>query len=243
MTASSSDTMSGSSALPIYSAQVELPLYLSPSYLAMPMEGVREQLNRSVLKYVEQLGGVLLSYTNLRLQRPLGRIAFDAPEIHIRVGFEATYFAPKVGDVIEGKVSRVGGDHIAILVLGVFNASVAQPAGWDPARPSVNPDDSAQFVVRSVHQANGLLTMHGELGTHGSGSGGALAATGLNGSGGDLGAKRKRHKEEKDESKRKKAAAAAETESEAGGKHKRSKEEKEAKKRRKAEKAAARDVE
>jgi hypothetical protein len=226
-----------------YTSRVTLPLYLSPSYLAQPMEGVREQLNRSMLKYVEQLGGVLLTYSDLRLQQPLGRIAFDAPEIHIRVQFKATYFAPKVGDIIDGTVSRIGGDHIAILVSGVFNASIALPSGWDPSRPSVKPDDVARFVVRSVHQANGLLTMHGELA---SGGGHDVASSN----------KRKRKKDDKDESKRKhgnegntvtaEATASISAGSQGqsgGGKSKRSKEEKEAKRKRKAEKAAARDVE
>ena len=229
-------------ALPIYTSNVTLPLYISPSYLAFPMEGVREQLNRSVLRYVEQLGGVLLSYANLRLQRPLGRIAFDAPEIHIRVEFDATYFAPAAGDVIEGTVSRIGGDHIALLVLGVFNASIARPAGWDSAKPSVKPDDKARFAVQTLHNSNGLLTMHGELTTapacvaappvsvpaassrvgaarsgraHSNGATAAAAATPVP------------------------AAPAAEASAEGSGKRKRSSEEKEERRRRKSEAAAA----
>ena len=51
--------------LPIYMSKVELPLYLSPSCLAQPIEGVRDQLNRSVLRYVDRLDGVLLSYAKL----------------------------------------------------------------------------------------------------------------------------------------------------------------------------------
>ena len=211
MTASSSTD----AALPIYTSQVEMPLYLSPSYLAHPMEGVREQLNRSVLRYVEQFGGVLLSYSDLRLQRPLGRIAFDAPEIHIRVAFEATYFAPSAGDVLGGTVSRVGGDHIAILVLGVFNASVALPSDWDAESPSVQPDHVVHLQVRTVHHANGLLSMHGELAPSGGAAshprtnGAARAAPGTE-EGTDTSGKRRRSKENKDKSEksRKKKRAA-----------------------------------
>ena len=160
-------------------------------------------------RYAEPLSGVLLSYSGLRLKRPLGRISHDAPEVHVCVEFDATYFAPRVGDVLEGTVSRIGEDHIALLVLGVFNASVArkplspavartrpllhvrlyrplspalapahslQPAQAhrtsrrvsvaDPRgtrRGSLRPDDTAVFVVRSVSQANGLMSMVGEL--------------------------------------------------------------------------------
>ena len=42
----------------------------------------------------------------------------------MRTTFDATYFAPKVGDVVQGTVSRLGQDHVALLVLGIFNASV-----------------------------------------------------------------------------------------------------------------------
>ena len=84
-------------------------------------------------RYAEPLSGVLLSYSGLRLKRPLGRISHDAPEVHVCVEFDATYFAPRVGDVLEGTVSRIGEDHIALLVLGVFNASVARK----PLSPAV----------------------------------------------------------------------------------------------------------
>mgnify|MGYP006145343925 CR=1 FL=1 len=145
-------------------------------------------------RYAEPLSGVLLSYSGLRLKRPLGRISHDAPEVHVCVEFDATYFAPRVGDVLEGTVSRIGEDHIALLVLGVFNASVARKHRYRPLSPalapahslqpaqahrtsrrvsvadprgtrrgSLRPDDTAVFVVRSVSQANGLMSMVGEL--------------------------------------------------------------------------------
>jgi hypothetical protein len=159
-TCSASNT---NAALPIYKRRVELPLYLSPVHLLRPLSGVRDQLNRSNLRFVEHFNGVLLSFEGLRLLRPLGRIAYDAPEIHVRAEFDATFFAPKPGDRIEGTVSRIGADHIALLVMGIFNGSVALPDGWDHSRPSVQPEDTVTFVVRSVQHANGLLSMHGEL--------------------------------------------------------------------------------
>jgi len=150
--------------LPVYTRHIELPLHLAPAYLAQPMQGVREQIDKSSMRYVDQLGGVLLSYTGLQLQHALGRIAGDAPEVHVRVSFDATFFAPKPGDVIEGIVSRIGHDHIALLVMEIFNGSVSLPAGWDPTQPSVKVDEPCTFVVREVRHTNGLISMHGELG-------------------------------------------------------------------------------
>ena len=160
-------TAATKSKLPVYTRHIDLPLHLAPAYLAQPMQGVREQLDRSSMRYVDQLGGVLLSYKGLQLKRALGRIAYDAPDIHVRASFDATFFAPKPGDVIQGVVSRLGHDHIALLVMEVFNGSVGLPAGWDPANPSVQVDAPCSFVVREVRHTNGLISMHGELGDGG----------------------------------------------------------------------------
>ena len=148
-------------ALPIFTTRTILRIHLSPSYLAQPMEGVREQINRSVLRYVEQLNGVLLSYSKLRLTSPLGKISHDAPEVHVRVEFDATYFAPKVGEILEGSVSRIGSDHVALLVLGIFNAAVAHPPA--PLAAPLRQDDTAKLIVRSITHAHGLLSMHGDF--------------------------------------------------------------------------------
>ena len=167
MTASSSSAELPTVTSPIFTRRVTLCTHISPAHLVQPLEGVREQLNRSMLRYVEQLGGVLIHYSGLRFTQPLGRISGDQPEVHVRVSFNATYFAPKVGDYLDGTVSRIGGDHIALLVLGVFNGSVAHPTG--ARRGQIKQDDKGVvFVVRNVTHANGLISMHGELAEPGS---------------------------------------------------------------------------
>ena len=52
MAASSSSTpeMLPAVSLPIYTSRVSLPVHLSPAYLASPMDGVRDLINRSVLQ-------------------------------------------------------------------------------------------------------------------------------------------------------------------------------------------------
>lgn len=166
-----------------------------------------------IRSYVDPLGGVLLSYANVKLQQPLGRIAYDSPEIHVRVELDVTYFAPRVGEVLEGVVSRVGTDHVALLVLGVFNGSIPPP----PHRQLEN-DETVNFTVRRVHHSNGLLTMHGEFsesavrvqGGSSSSSGGAAAAgVGADGVGGAAGGGTSADREERRRRKHATAAAAA----------------------------------
>ena len=151
---------------PVFSKRVTLRTHLSPIHLAQPIDGVRELLNRSQMRYVESLGGVLLSYSRLRLMEPLGLISGDAPEVHVRVQFLAKYFSPKVGDYIEGTVSRIGGDHIGLLVHSIFNGSVPHPSG--ARRHQIKQGDQHVFIVRSVTHASGLISMHGELAEPGS---------------------------------------------------------------------------
>ena len=83
----------------------------------------------------------------------------------MRTTFDATYFAPKVGDVVQGTVSRLGQDHVALLVLGIFNASVPheQPGQQPSPRPSLRPGDKAVFIVRSLMRGSGLISMVGEF--------------------------------------------------------------------------------
>jgi hypothetical protein len=105
-------------------------------------------------------------------------------------------------------------------VLGLFNAAIAHPLG--AAEEDVpKPDELVTFVVRDVHQSNGLLSMHGDLAATSSGCGKSHADTALQTSpaGATNGThptaesgeeqsgskkKRKRTREEKEERRRKK---------------------------------------
>ena len=57
-------------------------------------------------RFVEELDGVLLGYTDLKLLRQDGVISFDAPHVHVRVGFRALLFAPAVGQSLGEHASR-----------------------------------------------------------------------------------------------------------------------------------------
>ena len=66
-----------------------LKMHLSPAYLNDPMAGIYEQLNRSLLRYVERLQGVLLGFHDVRLKGSHGTILTDAPHVHFVVSFDA----------------------------------------------------------------------------------------------------------------------------------------------------------
>ena len=197
---------------------------------------------------------MLLAYSDVRLTSPLGRIFNDAPEVHVRAEFKATHFSPRVGDHVDATVSRIGSDHISLLVLGMFNASVAHQDGAPPT--TVQPDEKVVFIVRSITHTNGLLSMHGELanpGTYrpysaepkrnqarvarpsGGSSGASQQARTTTGVVSQLSESRPRHSSDREE------PAVASTTAPAGdARPKRSKEEREEKRKRKAARAEAR---
>jgi hypothetical protein len=57
---------------------------------------------------------------------PVGRIIGAIPLIHTRVCAEVLVFRPVAGQILKGVVTHAAASHIAILVLGLFTASVLQ---------------------------------------------------------------------------------------------------------------------
>jgi len=108
-----------------------LPVHLHPSRLADVRAGVEEQINARIMTYVDELGGVLLSYSDLSLRsdarsNPLhcGFIFQERPYIHFQVELKALVWLAQVGRRYVGVVTALGADHLALLVDGVFPVSV-----------------------------------------------------------------------------------------------------------------------
>ena len=68
-------------------------------------------------------------------------------------------FAPRVGQRLDGELVRVGADgHMALLVHGLFNATVFAAAGAAGRAAG----SRVRFVVRELQVADGLLSMIGD---------------------------------------------------------------------------------
>ena len=55
---------------------------------------------------------------------PLGRLLEENSALHVCATTDALIFRPRIGDVITGRVQTVSNDHIALLVAGIFNATL-----------------------------------------------------------------------------------------------------------------------
>ena len=156
---SSADGSSGADSSCFCEKVANLQLQLSPAYLGNEDAGVREQLRLALLRYVDSLGGVVVSYSELRFTSPLGTIREDAPHIHVNVSVRVVLFAPRVGQRLDGELVRVGADgHMALLVHGLFNATVFAAAGAAGRAAG----SRVRFVVRELQVADGLLSMIGD---------------------------------------------------------------------------------
>ncbi|KIZ04925.1 hypothetical protein MNEG_3029 [Monoraphidium neglectum] len=99
-------------------------LHLHPSKTQDVIEGVREQLNLGLLRYSEDLGGVVLAYSNERVTGRMARLHPYFPFLAVAVVARVTLFCPRPGQHLVGRVIKVGTDYVGLLVLGVFNAAI-----------------------------------------------------------------------------------------------------------------------
>lgn len=83
---------------------------LQPLHSAQPIDAVKQQLNNLLFKFNESLGGVPLSYSELNFPKgkEYARIMTDQFWLHVDVVTKFTIFKPMVGQVLRGKVNKVG---------------------------------------------------------------------------------------------------------------------------------------
>jgi DNA-directed RNA polymerase I subunit RPA43 len=87
--------------------------------------GIDQEMTAQLMQYSEKLQGVILSFSNVKLERPVGAIMNEQPYIHCKVLADALVFRPREGMILEGVVNKIGSNHIGMLFAGVFNGSVA----------------------------------------------------------------------------------------------------------------------
>ncbi|KAI8593273.1 hypothetical protein BDZ88DRAFT_404168 [Geranomyces variabilis] len=158
-------------------------IQLAPVFLATPARGVRAHLARFLMRYVDELDGVVLSYANVKAIGDVARVIDDSPFCHFVVRATCWVFRPVVGETIVGVVNKVSSDHVGLLVHGVFNASI--PADKIPrerfsfdhtTEAWIQPGDGAgtkdivlgvgavvRFTIVELTKANEMLTIGGSL--------------------------------------------------------------------------------
>lgn len=86
---------------------------------------------------MEDVDGVVISYSNIRFLQKMGRIMYDCPFLHIDITAQFISFSPKVGSslgftatvtlisqCIVGVVNKQSPDHVGLLIYDIFNGSI-----------------------------------------------------------------------------------------------------------------------
>ena len=118
-----------------------------------------------------------MAYWNIQLLEPQGRIINELPYVHFEVSVRLLVFAPYVGCKLMGTVTKLGADHIGMLVYNIFNASISHEnlechrdlliphssGGWfhTGKRLIIKVGIELPFLVTSMVKVNDMLTLKG----------------------------------------------------------------------------------
>mmetsp|Transcript_15171 Transcript_15171/g.20939 ORF Transcript_15171/g.20939 Transcript_15171/m.20939 type:complete len:242 (-) Transcript_15171:118-843(-) len=161
-----------------------LSIDLHPSKSGDVYAGVRDQLNNMLMRYDAEFKGVVMAYYNERVSEAKAPIHILLPYITVKMTATFLVFRPKVSDLLEGVVNKVASDHLGLLVLGVFNASVALRStkgafeadlknscwvGSENYHHRIEVGSTVKFALKRVSEANHMIGLEGSLGEEGSG--------------------------------------------------------------------------
>ncbi|KAJ3400345.1 hypothetical protein HDU80_007065 [Chytriomyces hyalinus] len=158
--------------------------HLAPCFIGDHLRGVHEQLDSYLMRYIPELKGVPISYSNVHIVEDAGNVLYDSPNTHFNATCRFVLFAPTEGSILVGLVNKVSSDHIGLLVHGVFNASIAaehvrktefkfnnSTKVWNrcvdgnETADSIAPGSIVKFTVVGLPTNNNMLTLTGSLTT------------------------------------------------------------------------------
>jgi DNA-directed RNA polymerase subunit E'/Rpb7 len=153
-----------------------LSVALLPIDLRSTVAAVENSLRTSLLRYNDQLGGVLLAFRDVSLlDDGQGRILDDLPHIHYSVTCTALLFRPVIGCTLIGSVKESFPSHISVTVFHYFNASIPTDSlhesgfSYDPETLEwctsdgipVSSGSDVKFELSSLHESGGIISLEG----------------------------------------------------------------------------------
>eukprot|EP01038_Epipyxis_sp_PR26KG_P006694 gene6694-9183_t len=161
----------------ISNIKVTLKATVAPTSSSNPLQSVKAQIHQLLFKYNETLNAIPLSYTSLEFpkDKKYARILGDQPWLHIDIVTNFVAFTPTIGKTVIGKIKKVSDSYIAILVLGMFNASIGSEElrkvytfdssnqTWNSSSKSLKSDDFVEFIIVSCQHKSGVINITGKL--------------------------------------------------------------------------------
>ncbi|KAF9924718.1 hypothetical protein FBU30_005357 [Linnemannia zychae] len=148
---------------PFVEVQSKLYIHLPPIFVTKPIEGIHEQLNGFLMRYMPQVDGVVLAHSDLRLLQTSGKIMYDSPYCHFWISVKLLVWRPIKGSILSGTINLQSPDHIGLLLYGTFNASI--PSEFIPKDKYVfNPNKNYGHLDNGESESNlmGASLLNGE---------------------------------------------------------------------------------
>lgn len=119
---------------------------LAPCHNSNPINGIKEQhLDPLIMTYFSKAKGVVLAYSNIRLNDDnksedtsgnaitIAKVEGSSPFTFFWITVDLLIWRPQLGDILEGHIYMQTPSHIGILVHDTFNASIKKmniPNDW-----------------------------------------------------------------------------------------------------------------
>ena len=103
---------------------INFPIHLHMQYMKNIKLGVRKQLANYLMKYMDDISSVILTFSKLKFQTDTANLYQLQPYIHFDVQAKCVCFTPNKGDIYKAKISKIGADHIILLYLGAFIVTI-----------------------------------------------------------------------------------------------------------------------
>lgn len=164
---------------PFQRKQASILLSLVPSAMTNTAKAMHACMQSMLLKYSDGLGGVLLSFDNIKVDKSknggsFGRVLNEMPHIHFYVICDVFVFNPSIGTTLTGVVNETFPSHVGLLVHELFNAMISaeylRESGFvfdidlnewskEDTMTPISSGDSIQFTVEMLHECNGLISL------------------------------------------------------------------------------------
>jgi DNA-directed RNA polymerase I subunit RPA43 len=162
--------------------KISLKVALLPSESANPIDGIKQQLNKMLLKYSDELQGVPITFNEISFPpgKEHGRIIGERPWIHVDVSTTMLVFTPHLGLTLRGKINTMSDNYMSLLIYGMFNANISgdelekqnykynhEDGKWesesdnnyDTESSSLAVGDMIECKISGYQQANGVLSL------------------------------------------------------------------------------------
>lgn len=155
----------------LFEVEMKRQVGLPPRYIGQIDSGIRETLDSDLLRYSEELSGIIVCYKQVQCLDTSGCILDETPFLYFDISVKYIIFRPQVGEKLKGVVNKVGHGHYGCIVHECFNASVHK-IKVDPSKQTnkqlkriSNIDVGSEFVFRitrfDIH--NDILSIKGKI--------------------------------------------------------------------------------